>query len=149
MRQRDVLHQWRPVRPDAAKACPRFRLLGRLELRTAELVLVNAGHTSPLLVRDGEVTEIPLDAGLVLGIQPDGVYHVQPVQLVPGDRLAFVTDGMFERDAADAEIETLLGTLGQEHPRQCVQTLTSAVLHVSGGAVRDDATVLVVDWYGP
>jgi hypothetical protein len=29
-----------------------------------------------------------------------------------------------------------------------VQVLTGAVLHVTGGAVRDDATVLIVDWYG-
>ena len=28
------------------------------------------------------------------------------------------------------------------------QVLTGAVLHVTGGAVRDDATVLVIDWYG-
>jgi hypothetical protein len=29
-----------------------------------------------------------------------------------------------------------------------VQVLTEAVLHVTGGAMRDDATVLIVDWYG-
>ncbi len=55
---------------------------------------------------------------------------------------------MFERDASDAEIEKLLGTLGHLHPRETVQVLTGAVLHVTGGAVRDDATVLIVDWYG-
>ena len=123
-------------------------LLGRLDLHTGALELVNAGHMNPLLVRDGRVTEIPLAAGLVLGVAPDQPYDVQHFQLHPGDRLALMTDGMFERDAAEAEIEKLLGTLGSLHARETVQVLTSAVLHVTAGAVRDDATVLVVDWYG-
>ena len=103
---------------------------------------------NPLLVRDGQVSEIPLNAGLVLGVAPDEAYEVQHFQLHPGDRLALVTDGMSERDAAEAQIEKLLGTLAHLHPRETDQVLTSAVLHVTGGAVRDDATVVVVDWYG-
>ncbi len=123
-------------------------LLGRLHLQTGALELVNAGHMNPLLVRDGRVQEIPLDPGLVLGVVPELIYDVQRFQLLPGDRLALVTDGMSERNAADAEIEGLLATLGHLHPREAVQVLTGAVLHVTGGAVRDDATVLIVDWYG-
>ena len=46
-------------------------LLGRVDLRSGALELVNAGHMNPLLVRDGQVSEIPLDAGLVLGVAPD------------------------------------------------------------------------------
>ncbi|WP_200942002.1 PP2C family protein-serine/threonine phosphatase [Angustibacter sp. Root456] len=123
-------------------------LLGSIDLRTGLLEMVNAGHMNPLLVRDGGVRELPLAPGLVLGVFPDVRYEAQRVRLQPGDRLAFVTDGMSERDAAAAEIETLLGTLSHLHPRQTVQVLTGAVLHVTGGAVRDDATVLIVDWYG-
>jgi len=123
-------------------------LLGRLHLRTGVLDLVNAGHMCPLLVRDGQVGELPLDAGLVLGVVPDQAYDEQRIELVAGDRLAFFTDGMFERAAADAEIATLIGTLGHLHPRETVQVLTEAVLHVTAGGVRDDATVLVLDWYG-
>ena len=123
-------------------------LLGRVDLRTGAVELINAGHMNPLLVRDGQVSEIPLEAGVVLGVSPDEAYGVQRLQLLPGDRLALVTDGMSERDAAQAEIDTLLATLGHLHPRETVQVLTGAVLHVTGGAVRDDATVLVVDWHG-
>lgn len=123
-------------------------LLGRIDLQTGSLELVNAGHMNPLLVRGGQVSEIALNAGLVLGVAPDEPYDVQHFQLHPGDRLALVTDGMSERDAAEAEIEQLLGTLTHLHPRETVQVLTAAVLHVTGGAVRDDATVLIIDWYG-
>lgn len=100
-------------------------LLGRLDLRTGVLDLVNAGHMNPLLVRAAQVSEIPLDAGLVLGVAPDEAYEVQQVQLRPGDRLALVTDGMSERNAAEAEIEQVLGTLGHLHPRETVQVLTA------------------------
>ena len=123
-------------------------LLGRLDLETGVLELVNAGHVNPLLVRDGRVSEIPLEAGLVLGVAPDEEYRAQRVQLHPGDRLALLTDGMSERDAAAAEIDQLLGRIGHLHPREAVPVLTDAVLHVTGGAVRDDATALVVDWRG-
>ena len=42
-------------------------LLGRIDLQTGSLELVNAGHMNPLLVRGGQVSEIALNAGLVLG----------------------------------------------------------------------------------
>lgn len=93
-------------------------LLGRIDLQTGAAELVNAGHMNPLLVRDGHVSEIALDAGLVLGVATGEAYDVQRFQLQSGDRLALVTDGMFERDAAEAEIEKLLGTLGHLHPQR-------------------------------
>jgi len=88
-----------------------------------------------------------LDACLVLGVAPDVAYNLQHFQVRPGDRLALVTDGMSEREAAEAEIDKLLATLDHLDPREAVQVLTDAVLHVAGGAMRDDATVLILDWY--
>lgn len=123
-------------------------LLARVDLASGAMQLVNAGHTNPLLVRDGVVRELRLKADLVLGVLPDDPYRLQHVRLRPGDRVAFMTDGMSEREAAAAEVEQLLGTLSHLHPREAAQALTNAVLHVTGGAVRDDATVLILDWYG-
>jgi hypothetical protein len=34
------------------------------------------------------------------------------------------------------------------HPREAVQALTQAVVEACGGDLRDDATVLCVDWHG-
>ncbi len=123
-------------------------LLAQVDLATGSTRLVNAGHVRPLLVRDGLVVQIELDSGLVLGVLPDVDYQVQHLQLQAGDRLVLLTDGMFERRAADAEVLDLLVELGAVHPREVAQILTHAVLDVTDGAVRDDATVLVLDWYG-
>lgn len=124
-------------------------LLVEIDLNTGVADLVNAGHVSPLLVRDGRVVEVGLRPGLVLGVLPDAAYQAHQLQLEAGDRLVLLTDGMFEREAAGAEVATLLRGMSGMHPREAAQVLTRAVLDVAGGAVRDDATVLVLDWRGP
>jgi hypothetical protein len=55
---------------------------------------------------------------------------------------------MYERSAAAAHVDDLLPTLQAQHPREVVQALTAAVLRASQGKVLDDATALVLDWYG-
>ncbi len=110
--------------------------------------MVNAGHVLPLRVRHGQVNQVSLQVDPVLGVLPDPDYRLQQLALAPGDRLVLLTDGMLDRDAAGARIVELLTTLVELHPREAVQTLTSAVLQATGGKLLDDATVLVLDWYG-
>lgn len=110
--------------------------------------MVNAGHVLPLRVRHGQVSQVSLQVDPVLGVLPDADYRLQQLALEPGDRLVLLTDGMLDRDAAGARIVELLTTLVELHPREAVQTLTSAVLQATGGKLLDDATVLVLDWYG-
>jgi serine phosphatase RsbU (regulator of sigma subunit) len=120
----------------------------RIELATGAVEIVNAGHMRPLLVRDGAVTQLPLEADPVFGVLPDLAYRLQRFALAAGDRLVLLTDGMYERNAEAAAVDRLLGTMGHLHPREAVQALTAAVLGATGGDVLDDATALVVDWYG-
>ena len=65
-----------------------------------------------------------------------------------GDRLVFLTDGMLERNAADVNAMEILTETRHLHPREAVQALTQAVVKACGGELRDDATVLCVDWHG-
>ena len=120
----------------------------RVDLATGQVELVNAGHMRPLLVRDGEVTQLPLAADPVFGVWPDMPYQLQRFDLVVGDRLVLLTDGMYERNAEAAAVDQLLPTLHDLHPREAVQALTAAVLTATEGDVLDDATALVLDWYG-
>ena len=75
-------------------------------------------------------------------------YRVQPLELAPGDRLVFLTDGMLERNASSLDIEALVAQGAQMHSRQAVQHLIRAVLKGTGGQLKDDAAVMCLDWHG-
>jgi hypothetical protein len=121
----------------------------RVELGTGRAQIVNAGHVLPMLVRNGIPSELPLLADAAFGIAPDTDYRLQHQSLEPGDRLVLLTDGMLERNAAGAKVVQLLGEIGRLHPREAAQTLTAAVMDATDAQLLDDATVLVLDWYGP
>jgi serine phosphatase RsbU (regulator of sigma subunit) len=68
--------------------------------------------------------------------------------LQPGDRLVVVTDGVRERNAAALDLPALLRSVTALHPREAVRALADAVLDVAGPTLADDATLLLMDWYG-
>ena len=124
-------------------------VLGRLDLRTGVCALLNAGHLPPLLVRDGGVQAVELPRNLPLGMFPDaGGYQAGELALRPGDRLVVFTDGMRERNAASLDLPAELRTVIGLHPREAVRVLADAVLDAAGPTLADDATLLIVDWYG-
>ena len=110
--------------------------------------IVNAGHPSPILIRDGHAEEVDLVPGFPFGIALDAEYHVQELELQAGDRLVFLTDGILERNATDVNAREILTETRHLHPREAVQALTQAVVKACGGELRDDATVMCLDWHG-
>ncbi|MFI5958861.1 PP2C family protein-serine/threonine phosphatase [Cryptosporangium sp. NPDC051539] len=123
-------------------------LIARLDLPTGLLHLVNAGHIPPLLVRGGAVDRLTLPIDLPFGIRSAQTYRATELPLRPGDRLVLLTDGMLERRGAVVDLERPLLALVDSHPREVVRALTDAVLAVGGPALADDASLLVLDWYG-
>ncbi|MDQ5808628.1 MAG: serine/threonine-protein phosphatase, partial [Actinomycetota bacterium] len=119
-----------------------------IDLTTGAATIVNAGHPPPLRLRDGAVDEVPLNADPPFGAVPDSTFHLQTLPLEPGDRLLFVTDGVLERDAADADIRSVLAAGRDEHPREAVQHVIQAAMRASGDELGDDATALCLDWHG-
>jgi serine phosphatase RsbU (regulator of sigma subunit) len=123
-------------------------VLGRIDLPTGVCQLVNAGHLPPLLVRDGDVEPVPLPRNFPLGMLPDPTYLAGEITLLPGDRLVVITDGMRERQAADLDLAVELRALTELHPREAARALADAVLQVAGPILADDATLMIIDWYG-
>ena len=122
--------------------------LVRVDLAAGAAEIVNAGHPAPLLVRDGLVGELGLEVEPPFGVVPGRSFRVQRLPLQPGDRVVFLTDGMQERNAAVLDVAAALRDTTHLHPREVVQELGAAVLRATGGDLRDDATVMCLDWYG-
>ena len=123
-------------------------LLGRVELGTGSLEIVNAGHVSPYLFRDSEVTSLDLRVDLPFGMFADSTYRSTSLGLEPGDRIVFVTDGMLERRVASADVPGAIRATADLHPREVVRALADSALTAAGHSLQDDATVLCLDWHG-
>lgn len=122
--------------------------LVRVDLPTGTARIVNAGHPAPIRVRAGRAEPVALESDLPFSAAPSSAFRVQELALEPGDRLVFLTDGMLEREAAGADLAAILAETRALHPREAVQTLTRRIVEASGGELRDDATVLCLDWHG-
>lgn len=122
----------------------------RLNPRTGEALLANAGHPYPLLASGSEVAEIALP-GFPLGVGPRREYEDRPLAIPPGGVLVFASDGLFE--AVDRN-----GALyGYERPREVLQNaagrsaekILEAFLddwrrHLRGERPLDDTTLVVI-----
>jgi serine phosphatase RsbU (regulator of sigma subunit) len=122
--------------------------LVRIDLVDNVGTIVNAGHPSPFLMRGGKVRQLDLAIDMPFGLHAGRDFQVQQLDLEPGDRIVFVTDGMLERNAADVDLPAAITDTADLHPREVVHSLGREVLRATGGRLRDDATVLCLDWYG-
>ena len=122
--------------------------LVRVDRHSARMSIVNAGHPFPYRVHDGVVDRVELAIDMPFGLRPGREFTYQEVPLRPGDRIALVTDGILERNAASLEIAALLAATADKHPREVVYTIGDEVLRATGGDLRDDATIVCIDWHG-
>lgn len=123
-------------------------LVGRVDLGTGSAEFVNAGHLAPYLIRDSSPVALSLPVHLPLGLFADTAYATSRVDLQPGDRLVFLTDGMVERNAVGVDFPAAIADTRALHPREAVRALADLVLEATGHALSDDATVLCLDWHG-
>jgi serine phosphatase RsbU (regulator of sigma subunit) len=122
--------------------------VGRIDLRTRTATIVNAGHPLPLRLRDGRVDRVELQVDPPFGAVRGHEYRAQHLPLEPGDRLLLFTDGMLERNTTSVDVEAMVASGAQMHPREAVQHLTQAIFEATGGVLNDDATAMCLDWHG-
>jgi serine phosphatase RsbU (regulator of sigma subunit) len=120
----------------------------RVDLPSGIACIINAGHPPPIRIRAGHAETVDLHADPPFATPKAGDYRVQELALEAGDRVVFLTDGMLERNATAVDAPSVLAATRHLHPREAVQELTRAVVEACGGELRDDATVLCLDWHG-
>ncbi len=132
-------------------------IVGRINLRDGTLHWSSAGHPPPLLLRGRKVVaELAAEPALPFGLgdAPPTVAHQQ---LQPGDVVVLYTDGVTEaRSAAGDEfgVERLIDHLEREAAggrpsEEMLRRVTEAVLAHQQESLRDDATLLIIQWFGP
>lgn len=130
-------------------------LLLSFELATGAVQVVDAGSPEMWRQRGRSVERVPFDAQLPLGMFDETAYIAESFQVLPGDRLLFISDGVYATSSRSGE---------RYGDRALARAITAAGLlsaaDVPGAILRelpeyrghdadDDALVVCLDWFGP
>ncbi|MFJ5026209.1 PP2C family protein-serine/threonine phosphatase [Streptomyces goshikiensis] len=147
-----TLAQWIPDRLMTA-------VIAELDTTQGDFTWINCGHPPPLLIRDGHVVQnalerpphLPLGYGFHSSNPPEQEY----ARLQPGDRVLLYSDGITEARSPTGDLfgderladtvirSTASGDNAPEALRRLVQNLLDHHQH----HLRDDATILLVEWH--
>ena len=124
--------------------------VGVLDLQTFTLDYCNAGHDSPAMIADGEVTMLPCDSNIPAGVMSGWQFTRQQTQMQPGSSIFLYTDGLNEAEDSSHRqfgmtrvVETAQAT--ENAPQQLIATMTEAVRQFVGPAEQsDDLTMLAI-----
>ncbi len=125
------------------------------ELATGRVRAVDAGSPRLLRLRRGAVERVDFDAQLPLGMFEETDYVAQEFRAEPGDRLVFVSDGVYDVASPGGEAygDTALARAirstrllpAAEVPRAVLRELNG---HRGRPVPDDDALVVCLDWRG-
>jgi sigma-B regulation protein RsbU (phosphoserine phosphatase) len=117
---------------------------------TSVLTYTNAGHLPPLLLRDGDFTDLAV-TGTVVGAFPFSIYEEQEVKLRSGDLLVAYTDGIVEPENEYGEqfgenrLRDLLGRYANRESDEIIARVMESVEQwTNSSELQDDMTILMV-----
>ncbi|GAA2730866.1 PP2C family protein-serine/threonine phosphatase [Streptomyces nogalater] len=130
-------------------------LMFDFDLATGRASVVDAGSPRLLRLRDGTVEHVTFDAQLPLGMFEETDYVAQDFQVLPGDRLVFVSDGVHAvaspkgETYGDAPLARAIHSTrllpAADVPRAILRELSG---HRGKSVPDDDALVVCLDWHG-
>lgn len=117
------------------------------------LKLASAGHCPAFLSKRGIRESKELSAeGIPLGIDPDHIYEERLIHLETGDRVLFITDGIYEAENQSGQMLGILGfskrlpEIWQEGIEAVPDNALSVVAAFSqGGTAQDDKTLMAME----
>jgi serine phosphatase RsbU (regulator of sigma subunit) len=129
-------------------------ILTSLDIAAGRISWCVAGHPPPLLLRQGRIVKnLARDSGLPFGVGPASAVFVE--QLEPGDRLLLYTDGVTEARTTSGEffgldqlVDLVSRTASHDPPPETMRRLMHAIEDHNDGPMRDDATVVMIEWRG-
>ncbi|MGH8026989.1 MAG: SpoIIE family protein phosphatase [Pseudoxanthomonas sp.] len=125
-------------------------LCGRIDVRSGQCSLANAGHDAPLLLHaDGRVETIAAETGPPLGFEISSRFPLWQGRLEPGASLMAYTDGVTEAFNPDNQAfgsERLLAALRSGYSAQdnCRHLIAEVHRFAAAAPQSDDITVLAI-----
>lgn len=132
-------------------------IVGRLSTITGELDWSCAGHPPPLLLRDRTViSELRCDPAVPFGLDDDPPSSIGSEMLQPGDAILLYTDGVVEARTPTGEefgLPRLIDLVERESAsdrrgEELLRRVVRAVLDYQVDELRDDATMMLLEWSG-
>ncbi|MGF1572789.1 MAG: GAF domain-containing SpoIIE family protein phosphatase [Sumerlaeia bacterium] len=124
-------------------------LYGILNLETLEFTYTRAGHPGPLLIDQGKIQRFEDSSCPAIGILENSTFVNHTLQLNPGAKVIFHTDGIEEVQNPDGEefgeerIHRVLRNAENESISQAIQRLHAAAKKFAGSVERaDDMTIV-------
>jgi hypothetical protein len=131
--------------------------LGEIDIEHGHVRFMSAGHPLPVVLRNGKVvTTLETRPGLPLGLGGDPPV-VSDAQLEPDDTLFVYSDGVTEARGAggdffgEARLVDYLERAASDDlsPAETVRRLVGRLYEHAPAPLRDDATMLFVNWRKP
>jgi len=119
-----------------------------------ELIFASAGHCPLLRFSPGDTcASASIGGGVPLGVMDEVEYESMRERIAPGDRLIFLTDGVYEAQSATGEVLGL-DSLAQQIPTYCAgdprsgcgRLLDYVARYSAGAPPADDRTFLIAQY---
>ncbi|MGW7099521.1 PP2C family protein-serine/threonine phosphatase [Streptomyces sp. NPDC054883] len=129
-------------------------LLLSFELATGRVQVVDAGSPQLWRQRDKVVERIRFDAQFPLGMFDQSEYALQEFRVLPGDRLVFVSDGVYAAHSPGGEtydrqaLSRAIGSAGLLPAAEVPAAVLRALADYRDADADDDALVVCLDWHG-
>lgn len=129
-------------------------LLLRIDSSTGRGEVVDAGSPRLWRQRDGKLTRVEFEEQLPLGMFEETPYTAQDFEVLPGDRLVCVSDGVYSplRDGLPFGERALARAVHGARLLPAASVPGAVLAELSEyyeGEQDDDALVLCLDWHGP
>jgi sigma-B regulation protein RsbU (phosphoserine phosphatase) len=124
---------------------------GLLDPVRGELLYINAGHESPLLIANSKLKKRLAPTGPAVGMMPDMEFKIEKVVLAPGEALVLYTDGTTDALSPDlrpfAEDRLIQAASSpalsaQERIQNVIEALDR---HIADREQYDDITLMAVE----